>query len=133
MSMNNNRQHGGIMVFALVAVVLVGLMLGGLYLSKQQARVARGATPSGGTITFDDQPYQSAAGNTKEESSTNQQQPAASSSNTGPVAVTGPSETIPASGPTETFIVLVAMTITVFALMHFLRSQRVLLQTALRQ
>ncbi len=40
-----NTERGGIVVFAVVGILLVGLLAGGLYLGKRDARMARDTTP----------------------------------------------------------------------------------------
>lgn len=37
----NHREQGGVIAYIIVGVVLLGLLAGGVYLAKQQARIAR--------------------------------------------------------------------------------------------
>lgn len=149
-----NKQAGGIVSFIIVAVVLVGLLAGGLYFSKRQARLAHDSdtsTPKVSTTQTskqEEKKHQSGTNTsngsndaaTKPQSSTSQNQPQAAPSTSTPkapssnrVANTGPSEGLPSTGPTETAAVTLALGALVFTGYQLQQSRRKLRRSALRR
>lgn len=154
-----SNQRGGIVSFIIVAVALAGLLGGGLYLSKQQARQARDepgtnvpqvtteqkqtetGTPEAGkpdneSGTAEEQqsptPAPSPSPNPTEQPSSPQPQPQ-SQPQTDRVATTGPSESLPATGPADTAVYMLALAVLAFAGYRHLQSRRLVRQAALRQ
>lgn len=151
-----NKQAGGIVSFIIVALVLAGLLAGGLYLSKYQGRVTREndtRTPQVTTQNEDENKQENpgASGSNNEETGTaspstppaNQpapQQPAPrqpAPSTPQPqrdrVANTGPSDTLPATGPGETAAVTLAVSVLAFTGYKLFQSRRSLRRSALHQ
>lgn len=156
-----SKQAGGIVSFIIVAVALAGLLAGGLYLSKQQGRTARDndtTTPQVTTTEGSEQSNEEKGTENTEEGAaeqpaqtntgTAQNQPQATpntsagrgsatpsngSARTDRVATTGPSESIPSTGPTETVAVTLGLAALVFTGYRFAQSRRALRASALRQ
>jgi hypothetical protein len=153
-----NNQRGGIASFIIVAIVLAGLFAGALYMSKQQGRQARDDTPAPQIAKTDD----TTQDKTKEESTdtsgqtdapkengtvgTGENQQAGqtersdvpnpttnTASGTDRVASTGPSENLPATGPTETAATIAVVGILTFATYLAMSSRRALRSSALHK
>jgi hypothetical protein len=128
-----NKQAGGIVSFVIVGVMLAGLLGAGLYFGKNMGREARNAAENtaqvaGGAkeaveekVTEEKNEEKAevkkeAAGTpapqTQGTSSTRTNTPSA---NTGAVASTGPSDSVPATGPAETFATVAALSGLTFA------------------
>lgn len=141
-----SRQSGGIVTFAIVAVVLAGLLAGGLYMSKQQGRVATNGGPTQSQPAPNDQtarpetakqnngaPAAPAKPSEPEQSkpAPSTQPPQTSSTSTSqPVASTGPTE-VPSTGPTETALVSGVFGVLAFAGYRLAVSRRGLRRSAL--
>lgn len=150
-----SKQAGGIVSFIIVALALAGLLAGGLYFSKQQARTARESDTSGPQIsttqtkTQDKKDDEKNAGTSSEAGSTgtpapqqNAPKPSQGQTPTTPtpsnpssnrVANTGPSENLPSTGPTETATVGLALGALVFTGYRLIDSRRTLRRSALRR
>lgn len=151
-----NNQAGGIVSFVVIGLILVGLLAGGLYFSKSQGRVARENDTTTSQVATEQKAEETTKPEAKEETprATEQQgqtaptgsttQPAQNNtsrpsanpqapSDTNRVATTGPSDTLPATGPGETFATIMALAILSFTTFKFVRSRRDLLHSALRR
>jgi cytoskeletal protein RodZ len=154
-----SNQRGGVVSFVIVALALAGLLGGGLYLSKHQARLARdgNTTTPQVTITKPDNKKDDSATKKPEETtvkpatteprdSTTQQPaattpkptpatttPAAQTPATNRVANTGPSEPLPETGPSEVVVVTIGLSALAFTGYRLLQSRRSLQRAALKQ
>lgn len=147
----HNAQRGGIISFVVVAVVLAGLLAGGIYFSKQQGREARNNTPAPQIAERDeevaeeraDEPATQPEGGTTREASPQTPAPTAPQqsrsgttespgSTTDRVATTGPSD-IPSTGPAGTVAATVALAGLTFGLYRHASSRRSLRDAALRK
>ena len=145
-----NKQAGGIVSFVLVGLVLAGLLAGGLYLSKQQARQVRDTDTSTPQVTVNEEEKSAEEGATDSpadspEAATSEEQAAPEAQNqsgsttpvpnsTNRVATTGPSDAmIPATGPAELIAVLAGLTALTFASYRFVDARRGLRRSALRR
>lgn len=151
----SNKQAGGIVSFVVIGLVLAGLLGGGLYLSKQQARQARDTdtttpqvtaetdTESGATDKGNDAPATNGpqaapkpaepTPQTPQSRNTPATRPAPAAGGTNRVATTGPSDTIPATGPTETAALVLSLVVLTFASYRFVDARRGFLRSALRR
>jgi FtsZ-interacting cell division protein ZipA len=150
----NSKQAGGIVSFVVIGLVLAGLLGGGLYFSKQQARQARDSDTTTPQVTVNEKETEteSGAAGTDEErdvpatttpqttpkpatpapqAAQPQRQPATDTTNR--VATTGPSDSIPATGPKETAAVISALAVITFAGYRFVDARRGFLRAALRR
>lgn len=148
-----SNQRGGIASFIVVTLVLVGLLAGGLYLSKTQARQARDTAGSSGQVA-EEAPKKSAEtpaddtsgeqGTTTEESTpsaskpeqgseTPAAKPAPAAPSTNRVANTGPSESIPATGSGDVFAYLVGLVALVYTSYQLVQSRRLVRENALKR
>lgn len=138
MSYRTNQQ-GGIVSFIVIGIALASLLFGGLYLSKQQARIARdGSSPvitapaidqddsSTGTDTI---PATDTADSTSSAETT---APRTSQTATPQVVRTGPSTSVPATGPEDAAMGIFALGIVVYALTYLIYSRRSFVKTVLR-
>lgn len=152
-----SNQRGGIVSFGIVAVVLVGLLAGGLYLSKYQARVARDtdtttpqvATPKASEKSTKDtkkSDSESTASTAEPKPATPAAEPAptvapaaqpaptpATPAATTQVASTGPSAELPATGPADAAIVTLALSALAFTGYRLRESRRGVQRAALRR
>ncbi|TXG76036.1 hypothetical protein E6P97_04350 [Patescibacteria group bacterium] len=146
----SSKQGGGIVGFVVVAVVLAGLLAGGLYFSKNQARVARESNTTTPITTTSD----ANKAKSKNESSRDDTAPAPSTrsdrvdskesteadhslasdtpASQPRVAATGPSDEIPATGPREAAVAIIGATLLAFAATAVVRARRRLASAALR-
>lgn len=148
----HNNQRGGIVSFVVVGVVLAGLLVGGLYLSKQQGREARTDVPApqvaergtdreepaSPTVRDETRPAESneGAGSSGRDTAPATNQPsgtgtARTDQRTDRVANTGPSD-IPATGPAETMVTVIALIGLTFAAHRHFGSRRSRRAAALR-
>ena len=147
-----NKQSGGVVSFVVIAAVLAGLLAGGLYFSKHQARVAREGDRTTPTVVTDTK--EGKQDGKKPDVATRNDVPAgagtsdeakkgetdASTTQRGEakppvsprVAVTGPSEQIPETGAADAFAGLAAVVSLVFAGGAALQARRRVARTALR-
>lgn len=148
-----SKQAGGIVSFIIVAVALAGLLAGGLYLSKQQGRSARNndtSTPQVSEVKNDQKkteeseaqndatpPVKTApttSGAPRSDAPTPvTTQAGRTSSTTNRVAATGPSGTLPATGPAETSAAIFIITILAFVGYRHVQSRRDVRRAALRR
>lgn len=154
-----SNQRGGIVSFGIVAVVLVGLLAGGLFLSKNQARVARDTdttTPQVATPKTSDKSTKDATKSDNESpASTAEPKPATPAAEPAPtvapaaqpvltptpatpaattqVASTGPSAELPATGPADAAIVTLALSALAFTGYRLRESRRGVQRAALRR
>lgn len=148
-----HNQRGGIVSFGIVTLVLLGLLAGGLYMSKNQARVARDTD----TTTPQVSAPQKDTDNDKEATPTETKpaetpakkpaaqapaaapaptpaaSPSATTASTSRVASTGPSAPLPATGPADTALVTFGLSILGFTGYGLYRSRRSLQRAALRK
>lgn len=148
---SRDNQHGGIVVFAVIGVLLVGLLAGALYMGRQQARIAEENTPAPIAIdtekdatdaTGEEKP---AAAPAKDESETKPapaptpkpQTPVTTPTPAAPrvatVPTSGPSEALPSTGPSDTLLsvgIIVAISFVGFA---FVQSNARLRRSALNR
>lgn len=149
----HSNQRGGIVSFIVVGVVLVGLLAGGLYVSKHQARVARDTDTSGPQIATKDTTGNKKAdpkvgtvvpgsadtkqGSVPQTTAPTQVQGSKPQTPTTPstehVANTGPSEPLPSTGPGETGLVTVVLSILAFTGYRFVQTRRDMRRAALRR
>jgi hypothetical protein len=152
-----NKQRGGIVSFVVVGVVLAGLLAGGLYLSKQQGREARTDVPApqvaerdtdreepaSPTVRDETRPAETSEGaqNSGRDTAPATSQPSGTGTTrtdqrtdqrTDHVANTGPSD-IPATGPAETMVTVIALVGLTFAAHRHFGSRRSRRAAALRQ
>jgi len=140
-----NSQRGGVVSFVVVALALTGLLVGGLYLSKNQARMARETNTSTPQTTPKETSGEStqkpAENTTKPDGSvagnnTNQQQntptPTPAQTPT-PVASTGPQTPLPETGPSEVLVATLGLTALTFAGIRAYQARRQLHRSALRR
>lgn len=145
----NNKQSGGVVSFVVVTVVLAGLLAGGLYFSKHQARVARESDTTTPVVTNnakegegENKPAQDDASSATEnrtneankKEDTGVTAPSADSTTTpqSRVAATGPPDEIPTTGPRETSVAVFGTALLVFAASTALRARRRMTRAALR-
>lgn len=145
MQNGTKRQAGGILAFILIGLVLVALLGGGIYFSKQQGRVAsRADTVATDTTSADDKTSDTAQNGTTKgndvegtttppaQSSPNTSQPQAatpapvtpaptSATGTQAVPATGPSH-IAATGPSDVIVPMVALSLLVGGVISYYRS-----------
>ncbi len=133
---SHTQERGGVVSFIIITLALAGLLAGGLYLSKHQARVAR---DTGSTNVSVKEPETSGEAGTTENGSANSsdedasstaQSPAASTGHTSSVATTGPSS-VAASGPTDVFVTTVGLMVLTATTYTFVASRRSLVRSAL--
>lgn len=150
----SNKQAGGIVSFVVIGLVLAGLLGGGLYLSKQQARQARDSDTTTPQVTVNEKETETESGaagadeerdvpatttpqtTPKPAAPAPQNRPEASApaiGSTNRVATTGPSDSIPATGPKETAAVVSALVVITFAGYRFVDARRDFLRAALRR
>jgi cytoskeletal protein RodZ len=154
----SNKQAGGIVSFVVIGLVLAGLLGGGLYFSKQQARQARDSDTTTPQVTANETNTESGANDKGSDTATDtpaattqetkpkpatpapqtprQNQPATPAPATGGtnrVATTGPSDSIPATGPKETTAALMALAFLTFAGYRFIDARRGRIDSALRR
>lgn len=145
----NSNQRGGIVSFVVVSLALVGLLAGGLYLSKSQARTARdtAGAPQVATQQADDtkkqaetppktddakkEPAKPESPKPQDTQNTNRDAPATLPGNR--VANTGPSGDIPATGPADTALYALGFGSLTFTGYHLIRSRRLVRQNALKR
>lgn len=139
-----SNQRGGIVSFVAVSLALVGLLAGGLYLSKTQARDVRGSAAAPQTVSQKPQDETKTENKPKEdgaaESTKPKEQPAGGTSTpenpaTLPgnrVANTGPTGEIPATGPADTALYALGFGSLTFTGYHLVRSRRSLRHSALK-
>lgn len=157
------NQRGGIVVFGIVTLVLVGLLAGGLYVSKQQARTARETdtttpqvsapaatkktseetkkdatptTPDSQTATTTPQPASTtpaSTATTPAATSTTPATPTTTTESTTRVASAGPSAPLPATGPKDVALITVGLGVLGFTIYSLYRSRRDLQRAALRK
>ena len=131
--MNSHKQErGGVVSFIIITLALAGLLAGGLYLSKHQARSARTDNVPAVTVT---EPTNSSEEKGETNSATQQKSDAkdTSSNSTGhtsSVATTGPS-TVAASGPSDVFVTGAGLMVLTGSLYAFSSSRRSLIRSAL--
>lgn len=148
-----DNQRGGIVVFAVVGVLLAGLLAGALYVGRQQSEVAKAPTP----IAIDTEKEATETGKGVESApkgeeqdkpastpgTTQQPRPSApattpgSSAQTGPrvssVATTGPSEPLPSTGPADTLLGMGVIMAVSFVGLAFVQSNHRLRRSALNR
>lgn len=154
----NSKQAGGIVTFLVIALALTGLLIGGLYASKQMGRADRTNDTSTPQVTQNEDNTQSedeedAAQREEEEAApataeptpetkptpsptpapTPSPSPPASTTPTDRVATTGPSDTLPATGPAETTAAVFVLSGLTFAVYRHAQSRRQLRRTSLRR
>ena len=146
-----SNQSGGVVSFVVVTLALIGLLAGGLYLSKSQARQARDngdATPQVVTDTSkdesksEDKASQEAAPKENDKDTqtapttgdTRQQDSGRSTAtpSTDRVANTGPSSEIPATGPADVVAYTFALGSLAFTSTYLIRSRRLVRASALK-
>lgn len=140
-----NKEQGGIVGFAVVALVLAGLLLGGLFLSKHEARIAHDTNTSQPQVTVNkpvESPSASDTSDTPEKSSpqqpattpktANPQSPSAAPTPAKPVPAQGQNSPVPATGPTETLAGMLMFGGLTYATVRYLQS-RSLLRASSRQ
>lgn len=150
-----DNQRGGIVVFAVVGVLLVGLLAGVLYVSKQRSEVAKQNAPKPiaidtekeATTTNKDKqqsetkpsqsqqntpatPPQSSSGNTSSTSTTRANTPNSTAAPAN-VAQSGPSAMVPATGPSDVAIPAIVTSVVTFVAVVFYRSSLQLRRSAL--
>lgn len=153
-----NQQAGGVVSFIIVAVALTGLLVGGLYLSKSQGRAAResdSSTPQVAAPAKDEsktkepakeekpapatpstsQPQTQNQGTASPQSALRQQTPASQTPSTSQnrVAATGPSDTLPSTGPGEAFATVLALGALTFTASRFVSARRSVRSAALNR
>ena len=145
-----HNQRGGIVSFGIVTLVLLGLLAGGLYVSKHQARVARDSdttTPQVSTPQKDADTKKEATPAKTKPVATPAKKPATQTPATAPaatpataptasvprVASTGPSSPLPATGPADTALITFSLSILGFTGYQLYRSHRSLQRAALRK
>lgn len=146
-----DKERGGIVVFAIVGVLLAGLLIGGLYLSKNQARIARdneSPTVAIDTAKEAEEAEEKSPATTKDETkntpapapstpapkpdtSTKPATPAAPSVPSTRLPTSGPSSAVPATGPADTFLGIVVVTTITFVSFVFFQSNSRLRRSAL--
>lgn len=118
--MKQKRQGGSVPGFTVVAVILVGLLIAGAYFIQQQGRNKPSTTPV-------EMPGQAGGNEQKpaEESTTPPPTSSApqSSSNPQPQASQSSSH-LPQSGPADTFVTLLAVTLLTGAGVSYIQSRR---------
>jgi len=146
-----DNQRGGIVVFAVVGVLLAGLLVGALYLGKHQADIAKENAPAPVAIDTEKEATKAGKGtaDTKKNQAENKpaaspakpsspsQTPATSSTqtstpSTAAVANTGPSN-VASTGPEDTFLGIVVVTAMSFAGLAFIQSNTRLRRSALNR
>lgn len=139
-----DNQRGGIVAFAIIGILLAGLLAGGLYISKQQARIAQENTPPPIAIDTEKEANETEdtlGGPKKDESETSTPppatttpKPATGSTPSTPrvsVPVSGPSEPLPSTGPSDIFLSAFAAMAITFVSLLFVRSSARLRHSAL--
>lgn len=139
-----NQQAGGVVSFIIIAVALTGLLVGGLYLSKNQGRAARNSDTSTPQVTApakqeqrtEKEPTKEPAPEAKPaptpakpapQTPATSSQRSATGQQTTPqnrVANTGPSDTLPATGPAQTSATFLALAVLTFASYRFILARR---------
>lgn len=149
-----DNQRGGIVVFAVVGVLLVGLLAGALYVSKQQAETAKDGASAPIAIDTEKEATESGKGTEGTPKGAEQDKPAStpgttqqprssapttpgSSAQTGPrvssVATSGPSEPLPSTGPADTFLGIGVVMAISFVGLAFIQSNSRLRRSALNR
>ena len=151
-----DNQRGGVVVFAVVGILLVGLLAGALYVGKQRSEVAKQNAPK--PIAIDTEMEATSAAKTKQsdtkasppQQATKDSKPASTPStpstsststtrNTAPsatpapasVARSGPSAVVPATGPSDVALIVVVASVVTFVSAVFYRSNLQLRRSAL--
>ena len=148
------NQRGGIVVFAVVGVLLVGLLAGALYVGKQRSEVAKQNAPKPIAIDTEKEattsknkpqseakpsqaqqntpatPAQSSSGNTSSTATTRTSTPKSTPAPAS-VAQSGPSAVVPATGPSDIAVSVVVMSVVTFVAAVFYRSGLQLRRSAL--
>jgi len=146
-----DNQRGGIVVFAVVGVLLVGLLAGALYLGKHQADIAKENTPAPVAIDTEKEATEAGKGatDTKKDQAENKpapspakpsapsQAPATSSTQTStpsPATVpnSGPSQ-VASTGPVDTLLSVGVVTAVSFVGLAFVQSNARLRRSALNR
>ena len=131
------QERGGVVSFIIITLALAGLLAGGLYLSKHQARIARDTGSS--NVTVNEPGTSGEAGKTESGSETSSgtagssdetQAPATGAGHTSSVATTGPS-TVAASGPTDVLVTTIGLMVLTATSYTFVASRRSLVRSAL--
>lgn len=142
-----DNQHGGIVIFAIIGILLVSLLAGALYVGRHQARLAEQDKPAPVAIDTEKDTAKTsneeAATPPKEESkpapapstpAANPQTPSTTPAPTTPratVPTSGPSESLPAAGPSDVFAGIGVITTIAFVGFAFLQSSARLRRAAL--
>lgn len=131
------QERGGVVSFIIITLALAGLLAGGLYLSKHQARVARDTGSSTATVSEPETSGETGTAESGNEtsagsdtSSSTSQTPAAGTGHTSSVATTGPS-TVAASGPTDVLVTTIGLMVLTATVYTFVASRRSLVRSAL--
>jgi len=146
-----DNQRGGIVVFAVIGVLLVGLLAGALYVGKQQAELAKKGAPAPIAVDTEKEATEAAKGTEetpKEEAGTKptpapakpspQTQAPATPANPAPAAPrvatvpnSGPSEPLPSTGPADVFLSIGVIMAISFIGLAFIQSNLRLRRSAL--
>jgi type IV secretory pathway VirB10-like protein len=129
-----SNQRGGVISFVIVALALTGLLAGGLYLSKNQGRVARDTDTSTPQISpvKKDETSKKTEEKTPEETKPATTTPAPTTP-TNRVANTGPSEALPVTGPGDVAIITLGLGTLAFTGFRLVQSRRSVHHAALRR
>jgi cytoskeletal protein RodZ len=118
----SNKQRGGVAVFVIVALVMAGLLLGGLYLSKHTARIAHDTNTTKPQVATKDE-NKSKTTPAPEKTSPTTKAPVTSAPEQQTKVPTTPAP-IAATGPTDTLATIVALSALAYASYWLAQSRR---------
>ena len=129
------NEQGGVLSFILISFVLTALLVGGVLLAKQQARLARGASETSTTQeTSNTPPVSEEQDNDRQAAPNNSPSGTTSDNGNGSLPISGPSEieTIPSAGPANVVASAVSLGAATAGVYMFVQSNRRVRDSALK-